>query len=170
MTIFTGDIYLFGGNFAPDNFAMCDGQLLAISQNEALFSLLGTMYGGDGRTTFGLPDLRDRVPIHAGTGPNLTARSEGDKGGSSSVVLTAAEIAPHAHALTARNEAPKTPSAGVLGAAGVYHADDNGPAFALDPAMVDATPPGPAKPHENRQPYMTLNFWICLAGIYPSRH
>ena len=92
-----GEIRLFAGNFAPRGWALCDGQLLAINQRQALFSILGTMYGGDGRTTFGLPDLRGRVPVHAGEGPGLTKRSLGQKGGAETHVLTVHEMPSHAH-------------------------------------------------------------------------
>ncbi len=92
---FVGEIRMFAGNFAPRNFAFCDGQLVAISQNNALFSLFGTIYGGDGRTTFGLPDLRGRVPLHMGTGPGLSPRPIGQKGGSETVALSAANLPAH---------------------------------------------------------------------------
>ena len=170
MTTYIGDIVLFGGNFAPDNFAMCNGQLLAVSQHDALFSLLGTMYGGDGRTTFGLPDLRGRVPIHAGTGPGLTNRRQGDRGGADAVTLQPTEIAPHSHSIGAITGTAQDPNTYVLAAASLYHADDGGTLATLDQAMVQPTPAAPAQAHENRQPNMSLNFWICLTGIYPSRH
>ena len=94
---FIGEIKMFAGNFAPRGWALCDGQLLAVSQNDALFSLFGTIYGGDGRTTFGLPDLRGRIPIHAGSGPGLSPRRLGAKGGAENVTLTTAQLPAHKH-------------------------------------------------------------------------
>ena len=94
---YVGEIRMFAGNFAPRGWAFCDGQLLAVSQNDALFSLLGTIYGGDGRTTFGLPDVRGRVPVHQGTGPGLSQRRLGSKGGSEDVTLTSNQLASHSH-------------------------------------------------------------------------
>jgi microcystin-dependent protein len=101
---------MFAGNFAPRGWALCDGQLLAISQNDALFSLLGTLYGGDGRTTFALPDLRGRVPIHAGSGPGLIPRNVGAKGGSEEVALSAAELPPHSHTLQGSTDLADSPN------------------------------------------------------------
>ena len=102
---FVGEIRMFAGNFAPRGWAFCDGQLLATSQNDALFSLLGTIYGGDGRTTFGLPDLRGRIPVHAGTGPGLSPRRLGAKAGAEKVTLTVNELPSHTHDLVASNQA-----------------------------------------------------------------
>lgn len=170
MTIYTGDIYLFAGNFAPQGFAECNGQILEIKNYNALFSLLGTIYGGNGTTTFALPDLRDRVPIHAGKGNGLTSRTIGVAGGADTVVLKPKEIAPHVHKLSGRNTAPETNSSGVLCAAGIYHADDGGPYSALEVETVENTPAYKTDPHENRQPYLALNFWICTEGAYPQRN
>lgn len=96
---FIGDIRMFAGNFAPRNYALCDGQLVAISQNNALFSLLGTMYGGDGRTTFGLPEMRGRIPVHAGQGPGLSPRTWGQKAGTENVTITVNQLPSHTHDL-----------------------------------------------------------------------
>ena len=107
---FVGEIRMFAGNFAPRGWAFCDGQLLAVSQNDALFSLLGTIYGGDGRTTFGLPDLRGRIPIHAGTGPGLSPRRLGAKGGAENVTLTVNQMPSHNHGLRASADPTTTPN------------------------------------------------------------
>jgi len=152
---FTGEIRMFAGNFAPRGWAFCDGQLLAISQNDALFSLLGTIYGGDGRTTFGLPDMRGRIPVHAGQGPGLSQRRVGAKGGAENVTLTVNQIPSHNHPVRASaNESLQTSPIGrVLGVEDVeplYHTVEN-------------------LQHTNLQPFLCINFIIALFGIYPSR-
>ena len=105
---FTGEIRMFAGNFAPRGWAFCDAQLLSVSQNNALFSLFGTIYGGDGRTTFGLPDMRGRIPLHQGQGPGLSNRRLGSKGGSEKVTLTTNQLASHAHDMNANTAAADT--------------------------------------------------------------
>ena len=168
---FVGEIRMFAGNFAPRGWAFCDGQLLAVSQNDALFSLLGTIYGGDGRTTFGLPDLRGRIPLHAGTGPGLSARRLGSKGGAENVTLTTNQLASHSHDWNA-NKAAATGSApaGKVVAEGVgstlYKAVDQTVSFASD--VIANT--GGSQPHTNLMPTLCVNFIIALFGIYPSRH
>lgn len=168
MTYYIGQIELFAGNFAPAGTAFCDGQLLAINQNDALFSLIGTTYGGDGRTTFGLPDLRGRAAIHQGTGPGLSTRQLGSRGGQETVSLTRANIPAHSHTLLGRNADPDPGNSGVLGKLGMY-ASGAGTRVAMDPQMVQDTPPTPAQPHQNMQPFQVLNYIICVAGVYPSR-
>ena len=155
-----GMIVLFAGNFAPRGWAFCNGQLLSIAQNTALFSILGTTYGGDGRTTFALPDLRGRVPLHAGasTGPGLSHRELGERGGSESVALTGAQLPPHQHTLQAAPEANGDPAGGILAAA----TDEKRGQTVTGVA-------GGGQPHDNMQPYLGLNYIIALQGIFPSR-
>jgi microcystin-dependent protein len=163
---FLSEIRIMSFNFAPRGWAMCNGQLLPINQNQALFSLLGTTYGGNAQTTFALPDLRGRVPIHAGSGHTL-----GEHAGETSHTLTRAEMPQHVHPLMASlvdgtslvapgNLLAKTPNA-------LYHAPDDNLA-AMNPAAV--APVGGTQPHENMMPYLTLNFCIALQGIFPSRN
>lgn len=183
---FIGEIKMFGGNFAPRNFALTDGQLLAISQNTALFSLLGTTYGGDGRTTFALPDLRGRVPMHAGSGPGLTPRSLGEKSGVENVTLTAAQMPSHTHTATATTNSTLHAYSGAgtinIPAGHVLADDDNDriySATAPDVTMsasaissittVTVNNAGGNQAHDNMQPYAVINFIICLQGIFPSR-
>ena len=162
---YIGEIRLFGGNFAPRSWAFCDGQLLPISQNTALFSILGTMYGGDGRTTFALPDLRGRAPLGVGHGPGLQDVRQGEKGGSETVTLTAAQLPSHNHQLKVAGEEgnKKQPSEGFL-AVGSYHstADDTAPSDAI-------TNTGANQPVSVVQPFLGLRYIICLQGIFPSR-
>ena len=140
---FIGEISMFGGNFAPRNWAQCDGQLLQISQYQALFSLLGTAYGGDGRTTFGLPDLRGRVPVHPGTGPGLTPRSWGQKSGVNDVTLNVNQIPSHNHTL---------------------------PLKSGDPPANSTKNTGGGQSHTNVQPFLGLHYIVALQGVFPSRN
>ena len=168
---FVGEIRMFAGNFAPRGWAFCDGQLLAVSQNDALFSLLGTIYGGDGRTTFGLPDLRGRIPLHQGTGPGLSPRPLGSKGGAENVTLTTNQLASHTHDWNANTE-PATgsaPAGKVTAQAAsprIYSNQDQGADFAS--TVIANT--GGSQPHTNLMPTLCINFIIALVGIYPSRH
>jgi microcystin-dependent protein len=168
MEPFIGQLQLFGFNFAPVGWALCNGQLLSISANTALFSLLGTMYGGNGQTTFGLPDLRGRVPLHYGQGPGLSTYTQGEVGGAESITLNKNEIAPHTHgAQGSAAGTSKSPSGLVPGyndAAPSYGAPDG---TAMHPGMIGPNAGG--QPHENRQPYLVLNWCIAVEGIYPSR-
>ena len=167
---FIAEIKIFGGNFAPRGYAFCTGQLLSISQNTALFSLVGTTYGGDGRTTFGLPNLQDRLPMHPGNGPGLSQRRLGQNGGSDTVTLTDQQIPPHTHSVQAANAAPTTnsPSGAYPATAPVYESGDAGGLVAMSAsAMTNA---GGGAPHNNRQPYLALNFIIALTGTFPSRN
>jgi microcystin-dependent protein len=162
---------MFAGNFAPRGWAFCDGQLLAVSQNDALFSLLGTIYGGDGRTTFGLPDLRGRIPIHAGTGPGLSQRRLGANGGAESVTLTVNQLPSHTHPMQASGDAASTPNP-----------ENNVLAETLTttPYIQDTlttnlnanavTSVGGSQFHTNLMPFLCIHFIIALFGIYPSRH
>jgi microcystin-dependent protein len=163
---FVAEIKIFAGNFAPTGHAFCDGQLMPISQNTAVFALLGTTYGGDGKSTFGLPNLQGRAPLHPGQGPGLSERFLGESGGDAAVTLQPAEIPPHNHGPLHVHDAvgtTGTPSA----SKNLARAPSNiyGPATNLV-AMGD-TVGGAA--HENRQPYLGLTFIIALQGIFPSR-
>lgn len=168
---FVGEIRMFAGNFAPRGWAFCDGQLLAVSQNDALFSLLGTIYGGDGRTTFGLPDLRGRIPLHAGTGPGLSPRRLGSKGGSERETLTVNQLASHSHDFNAnRAAADEVSLQGRVTAMGVgvnLYANANQD-VSMASNMIANT--GGSQPHTNLMPTLCVNFIIALFGIYPSRH
>ncbi len=168
---FVGEIRMFAGNFAPRGWAFCDGQLLAVSQNDALFSLLGTIYGGDGRTTFGLPDLRGRIPLHAGSGPGLTPRRLGAKAGAENETLTTNQLASHTHDFNANtaagdNGAPQgRVTAKPPASLGLYAQVDQTGDFASN--MIADT--GGSQPHTNLMPTLCINFIIALFGIYPSR-
>jgi microcystin-dependent protein len=168
---FVGEIRMFAGNFAPRGWAFCDGQLLAVSQNDALFSLLGTIYGGDGRTTFGLPDLRGRIPIHAGHGPGLSERRLGAKGGAEKVTLTVNQLPSHSHpALASSGVAQNTaPQGAGLGSpsADIYRSN---PTTTVSMGSAFLANTGGSRSHTNEMPYLCIHFIIALVGIYPSRH
>ena len=165
---FVGEIRMFGGTFAPVGWAMCDGQLLQVSANQTLFSLLGTSYGGDGRTTFALPDLRGRVPLHQGSGIGLTPRVIGARSGSERVAVGATQLPSHTHAMKASANAADeaNPAGAVLAAASadIYVVDT---ATAMDGAAVVADGGGGSS-HNNMAPYAVVNFIIALSGIFPS--
>ena len=189
---FIGEVRLFAGNFAPRGWAFCDGQLMAISQNTALFSILGVTYGGDGRTTFALPDLRGRVAIGPRSGPGLSTYSPGQRGGVQSNTLNLTQLPPHKHDVVinnngtvsipvnteAGNEDEANPGAGVLANTGA----DNFSSEATSGAKYTGSPlpvqgitastsnTGSGISVENRQPYLALNYIICIYGIYPSRN
>jgi microcystin-dependent protein len=162
---YLGEVKLVTWNFPPKNWAFCNGQLLPINQNQALFSLLGTFYGGDGRTTFGLPDLRGRTAIHQGSGFTI-----GQRGGEESHTLLQSEMPQHLHPMSGVSDdgTVQIPTGAFLGAAGAqpYHGATN--LVAMDPASITSV--GNGQPHENRQPFLVINFIICLAGIFPSRN
>ncbi len=167
---FVGEIRMFAGNFAPRGWAYCDGQLLAVSQNDALFSLLGTIYGGDGRTTFGLPDLRGRIPIHAGTGPGLSPRRLGAKSGAENETLTTNQLASHTHDWNASTAAAtgSAPAGKVLAdptPVRMFRAVDQN----ADLASGKIINTGGGQPHTNLMPTLCIHFIIALVGIYPSR-
>ncbi len=171
---FIAEIRIFAGNFAPRGWAFCDGQLLSIAQNTALFSLVGTFYGGDGRTTFGLPNLQGRVPIHPGTGPGLTARRLGDTGGSADVTLSTANLPSHTHTAALNLKASSGPAntadpvGNSLAAAPIYKSES--PSVDMDPRSIsESSESGDDQAHENMPPYLTLNFIIALTGFFPSR-
>jgi microcystin-dependent protein len=167
---FVGEIKMFAGNFAPRSYAFCDGQLLAISQNDTLFSLLGTIYGGDGRTTFGLPDMRGRVPIHHGSGPGLSPRNLGSKSGTERVILNVDELPSHTHPMEVSSDVSNSPNPGSNVTArpssvDLYIAAD--PDTNLAPAAITSL--GESHPHDNVMPFLAIHFIIALFGIYPSR-
>jgi len=165
---FTGQITMFAGNFAPRGWALCDGQLLAVSQNDALFSLLGTIYGGDGRTTFGLPDLRGRVPIHHGSGPGLTPRALGNRSGVEKVTLTTNQLPSHTHPMpVGPGDSPNITNR-VPGNAGST-AWTTGGAVAAPAMGTSTTATGGLRDHNNIMPFQCVNFIIALFGVYPSR-
>ena len=170
---YIGSIVLFAGNFAPRGWAFCQGQLLSISTNTALFSILGTTYGGNGQTTFALPDLRGRVPIGPGQGPGLTPVTLGQQAGSESVTLTVSQMPAHNHSVACdaaaadnavpTNNYPGNP--GSLSGATLYGPT---PTATMAPAMISAA--GGSQPFSVQQPYLGLNYIICLEGIFPSRN
>lgn len=161
---FLGELRLFGLNFAVRGWALCDGQLLAISSNTALFSLLGTTYGGDGRTTFGLPDLRGRTPVHVGNGPGLSDVRWGERGGSENTTLTVANLPSHNHGIRAAtgSQTSNRPT-------NAYQAAGNSYSTSPDTAMASTDNSGGGQSFEHRQPYLGMYYQIALQGIFPSR-
>lgn len=174
MEPFIAEIIMFGGNFSPRGWAFCQGQLLPISSNSALFSLLGTTYGGDGRTTFGLPDLRGRVPIQQGQGPGLPSYRLGETGGSTTHTLSTTEMPSHTHGLEGEKGVASTNSP----ANAMLAAHDTSNAYSpfistndeVAMASQSITNTGGGGSHNNMQPYLALNFIIALVGTYPSRN
>jgi microcystin-dependent protein len=168
---FIGEVQWFAGNFAPRGWAFCDGQLLPINQHQALFSLLGTMYGGDGRTNFALPDVRGRVLIHAGQGPGLSSHFQGNQGGTETETLTVNQVPAHTHTLraSAGDATDAAPAGKVLASSGRTRLYDSGVANA-DMNASAITTSGGNQPHNNMQPYLTLSCIIALQGIFPSRN
>ena len=167
---FVAEIRIFAGNFAPRGWAFCDGQLLPISQNTALFSLIGTTYGGDGRSTTALPDLQGRLPMHPGRGPGLTARRLGQRGGVEMVTLSEAQMPNHTHQLMgvtrpAEDNDPNNNYYGLTPGNNLYHASGNLVAMA-DQALPST---GGSQAHNNLQPFIAMNYIIALVGLYPSR-
>ncbi|HKP89930.1 MAG TPA: tail fiber protein [Thermoleophilaceae bacterium] len=171
---YIGEIRMFGGNFNPNGWAFCNGQPMPISENDALFVLIGTTYGGDGQETFNLPDLQCRIPLHQGTNPSTgTNYQPGEKLGVESVTLTTQQIPSHPHTLLAtsadgnsaaavNNVAAVLPAATTKSAYGTL-----GPLGTLDPSSI--APAGGSQPHDNMQPYLVINFIISLFGIFPSQ-
>ena len=169
---FVAEIRMFAGNFAPRGWALCNGQILPISQNTALFSLLGTTYGGNGQSTFALPDLQGRAPMHAGSGPGLSPHFLGEEAGVDSVTLLTSEMPSHSHLLLGTNARAGvgSPDGNTLNRSvgeNAYQTTSTSSLVAMAPAMV--APVGGNLPHNNRQPYLTVTFIIALQGIYPPR-
>lgn len=173
MDPFIGQIIMFGGNFAPRAWAFCDGQLLPIASNSALFSILGTTYGGDGRTTFGLPDLRGRVAVHPGNGPGLSPYQLGQKGGQENVTLIVNQIPSHHHTVQV-NVSGEDPNTDEIAGNMFTNSEDDTyySGSATDGALggVVCGNTGGNLPHTNIQPYACVNYIIALQGTYPSRN
>jgi microcystin-dependent protein len=187
---FLGMIITVGFNFAPQGWAMCNGQLLPINQNQALFSLLGTTYGGNGTTTFALPDLRGRVPAHFGQGPGLSSFVLGQAAGSESVTLALTQIPAHTHAITlgtlaaaanvktgpgnAQSPIGNVPAGEASGVTATYSSTAPDAAMRAGAVSLSGVPAaaiaGGGQPFDNHQPYLTINFVIALAGIFPARN
>jgi len=167
------EIRIFPFNFPPRGWAFCNGQLMPISQNTALFALLGTTYGGDGRSTFALPDLQGSAPMHPGQGPGLSLHDLGETGGSETVTLLESEIPAHSHSVMGLNAFGNTSApagkmlARVFGGGNLYKTPSGASLASLSNEMI--APAGGSQPHTNLQPYLTLNFCIALQGIFPPR-
>jgi microcystin-dependent protein len=169
---FVAEIRIFPFTFAPKGWAFCDGQLMPLSQNTALFALLGTTYGGDGKSTFALPDLQGNSALHPGQGQGLSLRDLGEMGGSDTVTLLVSEIPAHSHAANAvgvvsTTAAPSSQTALARSVNGSAYAAGGGALNALAPQALP--PAGGSLPHNNLQPYLTLNFCIALQGVFPAR-
>lgn len=170
---FIAEIRIFAGNFAPRNWAYCDGQLLPIQQNTSLFSLIGTIYGGDGRNTTALPNMQGRAPMHPGQGPGLTDRVLGEIIGQEAVTLSSAELPNHSHTARAatalaNSSSPSNTVVMARSQGGVIY-EPNATANLVDMAAQALTPSGNNQAHANDQPFLALNFIIALAGMYPAR-
>lgn len=170
---FVAEIRMFAGNFAPTGWAQCDGQLLPISQNTALFSLLGTYYGGDGKSTFALPDLQGAAPMQQGQGAGLSERFLGEASGSSSVTLLVSETPLHAHSLLAStldpadNRVPAPNMSLAIPPSGVAYSNAASPLVQM--SFRELAPSGGDLPHNNMPPYLTVNFIIAMQGVFPQR-
>jgi len=160
---------MFGGNFAPVGWAFCDGSLQSIDQNDALFALIGTTYGGDGQVTFGLPDMRGRIPIHQGTGPGLSSYVMGQTAGVESVTLTGIQ-AGHTHAITANNKtgSSTTPAGNIVAGTAVNPYTSGSTDVTMGASTIGTA--GGSQPHENMMPYLAVTFVISLFGIFPSQN
>ncbi len=169
---FVAEIRIFGFNFAPTGWAFCNGQILPLSQNTALFSLLGTTYGGDGKSTFALPNMQGNAAMHPGQGPGLSLRDLGQIGGAETVTLLQSEMPFHTHGLQAAAgdvAESNDPAGNAMTRANlfVYEPANAGPTVNMAPQAV--APAGGGLPHTNMQPYLTLNFCIALQGVFPAR-
>jgi len=172
MDPFVAEIRIFPFNFAPKGWAFCDGQLLPLSQNTALFSLLGTTYGGDGKSNFALPNLQGNAPMHPGQGPGLSLHDLGETGGSETVSLLESEIPSHSHALlaaggTSTKSTPAGNSIARIGTGATPYKAAGSPQVTMAPEAL--APAGGDQPHNNMQPYLTLNMCIALQGVFPPR-
>jgi microcystin-dependent protein len=165
---FIGEIRMFGGNFAPAGWAFCDGALQPISQNDALFALIGTTYGGDGQTTFALPNLQSRIPLHSGQGPGLSNYTLAQTGGAETVTLTVQQVPAHSHAPAAATAATGSDPAGSVPAGGsVKQFSSQPPDQPMNAAQAGVA--GGSQPHANMPPFLALNFIISLFGVFPSQ-
>ncbi|MCA9733420.1 MAG: phage tail protein [Deferribacteres bacterium] len=169
---FIAEVRIFAGNFAPRGWAFCNGQLLPVSQNTALFSLIGVTYGGDGRTTMALPDMQGRAPMHPGTGPGLTLRRLGEKIGTETVTLTQQQMPQHTHQINASQDdgdlnAPAANRSLARSGGGFAYSDQTGALGNMASEAISFT--GGGQVHNNMQPYLGLNFIIALQGVYPQR-
>ena len=170
-TPYVGEIRMFGGNFAPSGWAFCDGRLLAISENDTLFNLIGTTYGGDGESTFALPDLRGRVPVHQGQGPGIAQSYQlGERAGAETVTLTTSQLPAHSHPFVAStggggSNTPQNNVAATPAVTKLYRLTS--PSDALAANLVQQV--GGSQPHENRMPYISITYIISLFGIFPSQ-
>jgi microcystin-dependent protein len=170
---YVGEIRMFAGNFNPSGWAMCDGAPLPISENDVLFQLIGTTYGGDGQETFNLPNLQSRIPIHMGTSSaSGTTYQEGEAAGTESVTLTIQQIPSHSHPLLCSKDQGTQPNAAgnvlaALSPVSIYKPNAVAPALAMNAASISAT--GGSQPHDNMQPFLCVNFIISLFGIFPSQ-
>jgi microcystin-dependent protein len=168
---FLGEVRMFAGNFAPVGWEFCNGQLLAIAENDALFSLLGTTYGGDGQNTFGLPDLRGRTPIHQGSGGGLTPRVPGEMTGTETVTLTSSQLPSHFHPVHATSGAGTTavPTGASWAAASTGENQYSQATPNASMAAISTVAVGGGQPHDNMAPFQALSFIIALQGIYPTQ-
>ncbi|WP_027359889.1 phage tail protein [Desulforegula conservatrix] len=180
---FLGEIRMFAGNYAPLNWAFCDGQVLTIAQNSSLYSVIGCIYGGDERTVFNLPDMRGRTPLGARTGPGLSQYHIGQSGGLYDVTLSQSELPAHSHSMTADNENATAKNIAQPGASltakpnvargssyqlkNAYALPSEGQQVPMSSASISST--GAGYPHPNRQPCMAINFIICTSGVFPTR-
>jgi microcystin-dependent protein len=175
---FVAEIRIFAGNFAPTGWALCNGQLMPISQNTALFSLLGTFYGGDGKSTFALPNLQGSAPLQQGEGPGLTLRFQGDTGGAQAVTLIQSEMPAHSHGVQGVNSSgnANTPANNAWASAHggktpfkIYSPSGQQPGSNVTMSPLSISASGGSLPHNNMPPYLGLNFIIALQGIFPPR-
>jgi microcystin-dependent protein len=168
--MFVGEIRMFAGNFAPAGWALCDGQTLPIAENDVLFQLIGTTYGGDGQETFNLPNLQSRVPIHMGTGPDGTTYQIGEMAGTEQETLTVQQIPIHTHPFTASTSVTQetNPTGSVVGQStqATLYIDD---VPNVNMAAAAITPAGGSQPHENVQPFLCINYIISLFGVFPTQ-
>jgi microcystin-dependent protein len=167
---YVGEIRMFAGNFAPNGWMLCEGQTLPIAENEVLFQLIGTTYGGDGEETFNLPNLASRIPIHMGTGPDGTTYQIGEMAGTEQETLTTQQIPNHTHPLTASTNPAnlQTPESNLTGKSTQVDLYINAvPGDAMNAQAI--TPVGGSQPHENTQPFLCINFIISLFGVFPSQ-
>lgn len=169
MDQYIGEIRMFGGNYAPEGWAFCNGQIISITQNEALYSLIGTTYGGDGQSTFSLPDLRGRIPLHQGQNPHTgTTYHTGQMAGTETATLSLGNVPSHTHGVRATSEDGTIPSPGdAFWAKNVEQYSTNPPDGTMSNEAISET--GGSQPHENMMPFLIVSFIIALTGIYPSR-